>query len=166
MDDWPANLERLYREIGPAVWAFIRRRISNAATAEELFQETFLAAAKKPSGLEAALSKRAWLLGIARNLVREHARRRTPHLTGTMEEMVEHDSRDPDDSVEEMRQAIQRLPEAQREVLEFRLTQELTYEEIAAAVGVPIGTVRSRLHAAVAGLRAWARDAALRQGDQ
>ncbi|NUQ48120.1 MAG: sigma-70 family RNA polymerase sigma factor, partial [Phycisphaerae bacterium] len=55
--------------------------------------------------------------------------------------------------VERMRLAIARLPDAQRESLELRLRDELSYEEIAEVTGAPVGTVRSRLHHAVRGLR-------------
>lgn len=156
----PVNLERLYREVGPSVWDFVRRRSRDTATAEELFQDTFLAAAKRPEALAVVRSERAWLLGIARNLVRERGRRRSPQLMASMEELPAGDTDEPLGPVEEMREAIRRLPEGQREVLELRLAQGLTYEEIAEALDIPIGTVRSRTHHAVAALRAWAKDAA------
>jgi RNA polymerase sigma-70 factor (ECF subfamily) len=52
-----------------------------------------------------------------------------------------------------MRTAIGSLNAGLREILEFRLEQELSYEEIAAVLEIPIGTVRSRLHQAVKQLR-------------
>ncbi len=55
-----------------------------------------------------------------------------------------------------MREAIARLPDSQREVLELRLGRKMSYAEIAEALALPIGTVRSRLHNAVAALREWA----------
>lgn len=62
--------------------------------------------------------------------------------------------------MEALRRAIERLPEAQREVLALRLGDELSYAEIAAILAVPIGTVRSRIHHAVRRLRTLAVDEA------
>jgi RNA polymerase sigma-70 factor (ECF subfamily) len=55
--------------------------------------------------------------------------------------------------LEVMREGIARLNAISRQVLELRLQQELSYEEMAAILGVPVGTVRSRLHHAVRQLR-------------
>jgi len=162
MTDSTVNLEQLYKEVGPAIWAFIRRRTPDAATAEELFQDTFLMAARRPDALAEARSQKAWLFGIARNLLRGHVRRRSPELTASMDELPGNEPRQVEGPIEEMRQAIRRLPDAQREVLELRLARELSYDEIAEALDVPIGTVRSRLHNAVVSLRAWVKDVALR----
>jgi RNA polymerase sigma-70 factor (ECF subfamily) len=151
------QLERLYDEVGPEVWAFVRRRVADAGTAEELFQETFAVAVSDFAAVAAAASARAWMIGIARNLIRRHwhsvQRRRSVALPDDLPangEPIE------DARVNAMRQAIARLPDGQREVLELRLGRELSYAEIAEALAIPLGTVRSRLHHAVASLRAWA----------
>jgi RNA polymerase sigma-70 factor (ECF subfamily) len=57
-----------------------------------------------------------------------------------------------------MREAICCLPEIHREVLELRLRDDLSYEEIAQVLNIPVGTVRSRLHHAVRGLRERLKD--------
>jgi RNA polymerase sigma-70 factor (ECF subfamily) len=59
-----------------------------------------------------------------------------------------------DPRLENMRAAIAGLPEALRETLALRLRAELSYEEIAETLQIPVGTVRSRLHDAVRRLRA------------
>ena len=149
-----SELDRLYREEGPSVWAYLRRQISDHGAAEELFQDTFLVVVKDARGLTAARSPRAWLLGIARNLVREYRRRAARDRTTALTEnqpAIAPPAEDP--RLEAMRQAMARLPEAQREVLEMRLADGLTYVEIAEALSIPVGTVRSRLHHAVAELR-------------
>jgi RNA polymerase sigma-70 factor (ECF subfamily) len=66
--------------------------------------------------------------------------------------MAEGETADP--RLEVMREGIERLNAASRQVLELRLQRELSYEEMAASLGVPVGTVRSRLHHAVRQLRA------------
>jgi RNA polymerase sigma-70 factor, ECF subfamily len=154
------NLERLYLDIGPMVWGYLRRRIADPNIAEELFQETFLVAAADLARLNAASSKRAWLIGIARNLLREHLRherRRLQPLAFDLSPVKEQPRED--HQLDAMREAVGKLPQGQREVLELRLGQELSYVEIAEALQIPIGTVRSRMHNAVGSLRRWAEDA-------
>jgi RNA polymerase sigma-70 factor, ECF subfamily len=58
-----------------------------------------------------------------------------------------------DERLGEMRQAMAKLPQEMRETLELRLADDLSYEEIAAVLEIPVGTVRSRLHNAVKKLR-------------
>ena len=60
----------------------------------------------------------------------------------------------PDERVAAARETISSLPPLQREILDLRFSQGLSYAEIAEALGIPIGTVRSRLHHAVAEVRA------------
>ena len=52
-----------------------------------------------------------------------------------------------------VREVLGRMPEVQREVLELRVKCGLSYAEVAGVLGIPLGTVRSRIHAAVAALR-------------
>jgi RNA polymerase sigma-70 factor (ECF subfamily) len=171
MDVGAAELERLYREIGPQVLGYLQRRTADPSVAEDLLQETFVVIAEDPAALEAAASKRAWLIGIARNLLRHHLRteglqRRSWRCRadvgfrpGPVAQNQTAGGESPEDPrVEAMRQAIDRLGEAQREVLGLRLGQDLSYAEIAEALAIPIGTVRSRMHTAVSALRAWARE--------
>lgn len=157
MDDRTRQLEQAYREIGPHVRSYLRRRVRNHEDADELLQETFIAAAKDIEALHAAASKRAWLIGIARNLVLNHFRRSSQRRIATMpvEEMTSETRRE-DTRIEQMREQIRQLPAGQREVLELRLVSDLSYAEIAEAMGIPIGTVRSRLHHAIRRLKDWA----------
>jgi RNA polymerase sigma-70 factor (ECF subfamily) len=154
MDEQAARLEQLYREIGPDIRAYLRRRLIDSWLADELLQETFLIATRDAASLEAAGSPRAWLLGIARNLFREHvrkaARRRTVELP---DDVAENPATEADHRLDLIRSAIGELPEAQREVLALRLKDDLCYAEIAEMLGIPIGTVRSRLHQALRRLR-------------
>ncbi len=154
MNGWTAELERLYREVGPQVRAYLLHRSGGAEVADELLQETFLAVAENGQALRAARSPRAWLIGIARNLHREHLRRDARRRSVPLAE----DQAAPIEAVEDprldaMRLAIARLPGPLREVVELRLTHGLRYAEIAEALDIPVGTVRSRLHNAVVTLR-------------
>ena len=153
------DLERLYLDDGPVVWGYLRQRIADPHAAEEMLQETFLVAMTDPAALDAAISKRAWLVGIACNLVREHLRRTKRRQSAERLDVPPSDAPLHEDyRLEAMRGAIIRLPDAQREVLELRLAHELSYAEIAETLRIPLGTVRSRMHNAVAALRHWAQD--------
>jgi RNA polymerase sigma-70 factor (ECF subfamily) len=59
-----------------------------------------------------------------------------------------------EEDVEQLRTALDELPIAQREVLLLQFVEQMTYEQIAAVVGCPVGTVRSRIHHAKRALRA------------
>ena len=144
--------EDMYREIGPELLVYFRRHHGNPQAAEDLLQETFAAVMKNPDRLLRAGSPRAYLFGVARNLSAEMYRR--SHPTEELPAEPQIDEEEPTDPrLEVMREAIVRLNADSRQILELRLHRELSYEEIAAALGVPIGTVRSRLHHAVRQLR-------------
>jgi RNA polymerase sigma-70 factor (ECF subfamily) len=146
------KLESIYREIKPELLAFFRNRHGSPQTAEDLLQETFAAALKNPTRLLQADSPRAYLFGIARNLSVEMYRRSRPTEELSEEPpMVQQEAADA--RLDAMREGIERLNTVSRQVLELRLQRELSYEEMAAALGVPVGTVRSRLHHAVRQLR-------------
>lgn len=159
MDERVAELERLYREVGPQLWTYLRRRVADASVAEELLQETFVIVAKDFARLKVATSERAWIIGIARNLLHRHWRLAANRHSVPLSEDPAADNRLPEDPrLDAMRRAVARLPDTQRVVLELRLAQDLSYAEIAEALAIPIGTVRSRMHHAIAALRAWATE--------
>lgn len=151
MDESMNRLRGLYAEHGPALLRYLRRLTGQAESAEDLLQETFVQALKGLERLDAALSPKAWLFAIARHLG-INARQRRRDMLPLAEEMLRPQER-PDPRREEVREAIAALPEKQREALQLRLAEGLSYEEIAQALDIPVGTVRSRLHAAVKSLR-------------
>lgn len=143
-------IEQLYQDHGPALLSYLRRSFGWCASAEDVLQETFLQALRRPRGLEEAISPRAWLFGIARHLGQTAARRHRP--------VVSLDSLQPqapvlNETIADMRRAIEQLSPALREALELRLDSRLSYEEISQILAIPIGTVRSRLHNAMRELR-------------
>jgi RNA polymerase sigma-70 factor (ECF subfamily) len=151
-DDHASRMENIYREIGPELLAFFQRRHGSPQTAEDLLQETFAAMLKNPNRLLQADSPRAYLFGVARNLSAEMHRRSHPTEELPAEPQMEEEA-PADPRLEAMREGIVQLNAASRQVLELRLQRELSYEEMAATLGVPVGTVRSRLHHAVRQLR-------------
>ena len=145
------QLETLYKQHGPGLLAFLERRFGRGQAAEDLLQETFLQALRRMDRLGRAVSPRAWLFGIARHVALTAVRRR--RILSSLPENLA--AREPDDDarLDRMRQAIACLPDGQREPLELRLRDELTYDEIAEILQIPVGTVRSRLHYAIRRLR-------------
>ena len=143
--------ERLYRELAPALLGYFRRQRPLAGAAEDLLQDTFVRAIKRSDRLQPPVSPRAYLFGIARHVGIDAVRRLRP-----VEELPPDApavTTPEDDRLESMRRAIAGLPGPQRETLLLKLQQELSYEEIAAVLSIPVGTVRSRLHHAVRHLR-------------
>lgn len=144
------NIETLYQVEGAALLRYIRR-CGGGGASEDLLHETFVQLLKKPEGLRDARSPKAWLYGVARRIVLGFLRKDSR----IVELVVDPPSPMPveDERVRVLKSAMSRLPRQQREVLELRLDAELSYIEIADALDIPVGTVRSRLHHAVRTLR-------------
>jgi RNA polymerase sigma-70 factor (ECF subfamily) len=151
MNDPVKQFETLYRETGPALLSYFRRRPALDSAAEDLLQDTFVRAFKQRERLNSSVSPRAYLFGIARYVSIDALRRRPPVDELHDEQATTDEPTDP--RLETMRNAIATLPEAQREALELKLQHDFSYEEIAGVLQIPIGTVRSRLHHAVQELR-------------
>lgn len=153
MPDAIAQLEQLYRELAPALLAYFRRQPTLGRSADDLVQDTFVRAIRGFSRLRDSVSPRAYLFGIARHVSIDALRAHRP-TEELPDELPELDSAaPPDDRLPAMRAAIAALPAAQRETLQLKLQHDLSYEEIAEVLAIPVGTVRSRLHHAVARLR-------------
>jgi len=145
-----SQLELLYEAHAPELLRFLRRQAFDTTEAEDLLHETFVQAAQHESRLTDAASPRAWLYAVARN-VTGSIRRRVLRLRRRplADDLAAPAEADADPRVEQMRRAIARLAPPLRETLELRLNADLSYAEIAEALDVPIGTVRSRLSNAV-----------------
>ena len=149
--DHVARLETLYRDVGPSLLGYLRRRCPDGHAAEDWLQETFHQAARRPDRLARAASPRAWLFAIARNVLATAQRRSRASASLPPELSAAETEEDP--RLEGVRNALEALPETLREALELRLRGELSYEEIAGVLEIPVGTVRSRLHNALRRLR-------------
>jgi RNA polymerase sigma-70 factor (ECF subfamily) len=145
------QLEQLYQEMGPTLLGYFRRQTALAPAAEDLLQDTFVRALKRIDRLQAAVSQRAYLFGIARHVGIDALRRLRP-LTDLPPDVPDA-AKSEDDRLELMRHAISELPEGQREALLLKLHHDLSYLEIAEVLAIPVGTVRSRIHNAVLRLR-------------
>jgi RNA polymerase sigma-70 factor (ECF subfamily) len=150
----PPLLERLFTESAGDLTRYFARRHGGDEGVQDLVQETFLQMAKGLREGKSPKSARGYLFGIARHLSHAAWSRRDrnkvlpfdPNLQETAAPVE-------DDRVSAARETISSLEPVQREILELRFAQGLSYAEIAEALGIPIGTVRSRLHHAVAEVR-------------
>ena len=141
-----------------ALYGTAYRMTRNSHDAEDLVQETLLRAYRAFDGYTSGTNIRAWLHTILYR-VRTDAFRRAGRAPRTVE--MEGDGPAvpaPQEALaaggEDLVRALDALPEAFRIAVVLRDVQELTYEEIAGVLGIPIGTVMSRIHRGRALLRA------------
>jgi RNA polymerase sigma-70 factor (ECF subfamily) len=144
-----AEIEALYHSHGEALLRYLHRTFGTAAPANDLLQETFVHALANPAACTHAASPRAFLFGIARHVGLSAARRSKLTRREQLQDLAAPDTEKNDHALQDMRAAIHTLPPQIRETLELRLRDELSYEEIAAVLEVPVGTIRSRLHTAL-----------------
>jgi RNA polymerase sigma-70 factor, ECF subfamily len=151
----PANvdLEQVFRECGNDLSAYFARRHGGADIAADLVQESFLQLARRIQKGHALQCPRGYLFGIARHISVAFFRRKQPALVQQVDDYATSVAAQPDERVAAAREVIAALPPLQREILDLRFSHGLSYAEIATALGIPAGTVRSRLHHAIALLR-------------
>jgi RNA polymerase sigma-70 factor (ECF subfamily) len=140
---------------GP-LYGFLHRRVAAAAT-DDLFQETWLRVVRARGRFDPSRRFSTWLFQIANNLCRDRGRR-AASWQRTREVLARGADEPPREAPLELRLDVRRrvasLPERLREVLVLRYFAGLAEPEIAEVAGIPRGTVKSRLHAAVRALRA------------
>jgi RNA polymerase sigma-70 factor, ECF subfamily len=153
----------LFERHGRTIYNYCFRRVGSWAVAEDLVSIVFLEAWRRvdkqlPSGKELP-----WLFGIATNVVRNRRRSERRHAAAlsrvprpTAEPSFADDSDERVDDEELMARALvllARLPRREQEVFALCAWSELSYEDAAVALRIPVGTVRSRLSRARARLR-------------
>jgi RNA polymerase sigma-70 factor (ECF subfamily) len=155
----------LFALLAPKLRAFFFRSFVDAALADDLTQTTFLKLHRARASYCPELPLKPWLFTIAASVRRDELRRiyRLPPHVGEAElEQAEPQTPDnrslssgPDSSneVEAVRAAVNRLPESQRAVLHLHCHEELTFEQIAQALGTTPGAVRVRASRAYERLR-------------
>lgn len=144
---------------GP-LYGFLNRRVGDTA-ADDLFQESWLRVVRARERFDPRRRFSTWLFQIANNLCRDRGRRRAVEVRH-LEAITRERASAPVDPVVEsrldMRQRLESLPERLREVLILRYYQQLPERDIAEILKIPRGTVKSRMHAALAALRSQEKD--------
>jgi len=145
------HVDRLFRL---AMW-FERDRTE----AEEVVQDTMVQALRSFHGFQPGTNCRAWLVKILHHVMsnRRRAKRRSPlveapdgHIAGSVAFVPPLEQHLTDERILD---ALHRIPEPFQDVILLREVEELSYQEIAEALCVPLGTVMSRLHRGRASLR-------------
>ncbi|HET8607413.1 MAG TPA: sigma-70 family RNA polymerase sigma factor [Gaiellaceae bacterium] len=153
-------LGELYDRYASLAYGLARRILRDGSLAEDAVQEGFLAVWRSAARYDAGRAgARVWILTLvhrrAVDLVRRHERRRT-------EPLAEHErgaAGGADEAVwlrlqrDRVREALQRLPDQQREALELAYYGGFTQSELAERLGQPLGTIKSRMFAGLARLR-------------
>lgn len=157
-------LAEVFRLYGAVVFGVARRATADRAMAEDVVQEVFCALWSRPEGFDAERgSLRAYLCGIAYrrgfDVVRRDTRRVLREQRSEARGGLVDSSPDADlaefGTVEAVRKALERLPDDQRQVVELVFWKGRTNTEIAEDLGIPAGTVKSRLRLARAKLVHW-----------
>lgn len=161
----PDAVRELYEKYGRAVFTVAFRALNDRGLAEEAVQQTFLQAWRAAGRFDPDREAGPWLYAIARRVAVDIFRRERRH------ESIERD--EPEVAVLppsfegvweawQVRSALEKVPDEEREILRATHYLGLTHEETAARLGIPVGTVKSRSHRAhrrMAGLLGHLREA-------
>jgi len=157
----PAAFRELYEAYGPRVKAYMMRKGADAGTAEDLAQETLLTVWRKAAlyaGDKGSMT--TWVFAIARNLRIDRLRREVPWQELPEGRLAEASSEPlPDEAMTEKEQkervqaALAELPPEQKEVVSLAYLEGFSHSEIAERLGLPLGTVKSRMRIAYQKIR-------------
>ena len=140
--------------------------VKNADEAQDLTQETFIRVHKNLHRFEGNASFYTWLFRITKNIGIDHLRKAKRRAAGSFDEMIETNTDGAIDTnamptplginpskvagrrelLEQMQKALESLSDSHREIIVLREIEDLSYQEIADALDISIGTVMSRLH--------------------
>jgi RNA polymerase sigma-70 factor (ECF subfamily) len=162
----PDRFAEIFDRHFATVFRFAERRVGRDQASEVASETLALAFAKRRSFRWEAVDALPWLLGIASNLILHQRRRFARYLTAVERASAEIGTADREGDLgsadrrldapadwARMRAALLTLSDTDRELLLLVAWDELSYEEAAAVLDLPLGTVRSKLHRAKARLR-------------
>ncbi len=158
----PGAVEEFLRRHGNSVWGLARRFCRSAEDAEDATQEILVEIWRNAARYDQnAGSELTFVMTIARRRLIDRARRlgRRPSIDLLAEagelpaEPPKHDAAEFDDEIRRAQKALQQLRPEQRQVLELALTEGRTHHEIAVAIGIPLGTVKSHARRGLIRLR-------------
>jgi RNA polymerase sigma-70 factor (ECF subfamily) len=154
-------LDTLYQRYAPPLFGYLLTLTSDRGLAEEILQDTFVAAWRAAERFEGRSSVKTWLFGIGRRQAYNSLRRRNLALMDdTALDQTPSDEPEPDMATlqnadrQALTAAIEQLRPVHREVLLLAFVHDLSYAEMAELLDVPLGTIRSRLSNARRLLRA------------
>src|SRR5947208_813675 len=168
----PQLFSELVHRYERELYSYLRRYLGDAEMAEDAFQATFLQVHLKGDQYESGRAFRPWLYTIATNQAIDAQRRSRRHRMVSLDRSSPKDGEDVGKLLDLLTSkeptapaqlnaaeraawlhaAVEQLPEGLRDVVHLVYFQELKYREAAEALNIPVGTVKSRMHAAVAKL--------------
>jgi RNA polymerase sigma-70 factor (ECF subfamily) len=150
--------ERLVERYSVKIFHLAYSMIGNETQAEDVAQEVLLRIWKGLAGYHGGASLSTWIYTITRNTCLTELKRRARHPTISldepdfavaMERVPALQSRDPESGLEtDVRQMLSQLPEKYQQVITLFYLEQKSYEEVAALLGVPLGTVKTFLYRA------------------
>jgi RNA polymerase sigma-70 factor (ECF subfamily) len=157
----PELLDGLIEQYQYRLFRYLLYLTSSPETAEDLFQETWIRVLDRGDQYDGRSKFETWLFAIARHLTIDLHRRKTPQSLDALTGNDEFPGADPSpldlfaqqEVQAGMQELLARLPAVYREVLLLRFQEDLGLEEIAAVVGSPLSTVKSRLYRGLGELR-------------
>lgn len=159
-DNDSERFKSLYLAYSRDVFAYALRRLRNTDNAADVMAEVFTVAWRKLDSIPNGESAKLWLFGVARNVVRNQERgiRRHTNLTARLVANFSDIDYELDPTPETalvalVREALGELKEDERELLQLVMWDSLTPSQAAQVVGIPPGTVRTKLHKARVKLR-------------
>lgn len=146
----------MYREYGNLVYAVAHRVLRQNELAEEAAQQTFVRAWQAAERIDVDRDPASWLATIAKRAAIDIYRREARRPADPLADVAEHDRAvvtlppelDTLDAVWRVRQAIDELPTEEASVVRLQHLDGMTHNEIAAKLGIAVGTVKSRSHRA------------------
>ena len=142
------GFNRMVADHGPTLYRMAYRMVGDRHEAEDLVQDTFRSAWKSRRLFQPGRGDRAWLASILRRRAVDHWRRRRPPAPVADSQLeIGQDAVDPfrEEYTDQMQRALDRLPSELRESLLLVVVGELTHQEAADLLSVPLGTVLSRV---------------------
>jgi len=142
-----ATLENIWHEFAEKLGQFIRSRVSDPATAEDILQDVFVKIQRRLGQLQDPAKLQGWIYLIARNAVIDHYRKRkeTVELPETLMDDSEPASAELDGLKAAFRRMINNLPEPYRESVVLTELEGLTQKELAGHLGISLSGAKSRV---------------------
>ncbi len=160
LDGDMSAFDALYARYERPLFGFIRRFVTDAAQAEEIFHEAFLAVLREGRKQRTVTSFRPWLYRVTRNLCLNQLRSRD-RASRAMAELAAHPAPGSDrpdtrlahvETERALDRAVAHLPDELGELYAMRASG-MSYESVAELLGIPLGTVKSRMNRMLARLR-------------
>lgn len=185
LDGKTASFELLARRHAAELFQFTVRFTGNSAAAEDVVQETLLQMYSAAASFDPARRFKPWLFTIAANKARDYLRRRARRRELAFDAQMDNEDdtgrrfidllegdwpvpggdMELEDKRRTVRSAVDTLPDKLREVLVLAYYHRLPYKDIATVLEIPLGTVKSRLHAAIGSFRG-SYEAIMEQADR